>query len=398
MAFSQSIKRPSRARRKALLTMADAVDHLLRIEEINPNESRAVERAIMAVKSAVRNFTSHSTQGFRYYDAREHLVAEATIDLGEVEVTSNVVTPTTPPTWPSWMDYATIEIGGEQYKVMSYDSTTATISDGATDGTHSTAKLDHTFMRLPSDIRRRATLCDGSRDYPIVDVPGGLVHSWQSYYDWVRSAANPRAFASITGDERFQGELLLTLWPPYTVRKTLSLFYERYPELCEVHRYGTGTVSVTGDSTTVTASSSVFTSDHVGSMLVICVDDSTEIQKPLASQSLVQHKRVIVGVTNGTTATLDADLGSDNVTARTFYISDIIDVQPGPQVDAMLRLCEYEICRQSKSKDANNRYMEFRYQMEIAMADDSRYKDIYDSSPMVSADYDIGNVDGRPDL
>lgn len=396
MPSSPIIKRPTRARRRNLLNLADVVDHVLRVEEVNPDERRSVERAVIAAKSAVRNFVSHSTSGFRYYDSRDHLVFNPTYSVGEVTAASSVLTPTVAPTWPSWIAFGTIQLGDSQYVVLDSDATTVTIDEGVSDGVYQNVKLDHAYVQLPSSFRRRGSLADGTQSYPIIDVPQGVLQSWSTYYDLARSAGNTRVFGAITGDQRFQGELMLAVWPPFQATKTLSLYYERYPELCETHRYGSGTVTVVGDSTTATASSGIFTEDHVGSMLVVGTDGEAEIRSSLSSQDLAQYKRIITGFTSSTVVTIDSVLSSSDVTARAFYISDVIDVQPGPQVDAVLRLAEYEFSRQSKSKSASQRFAEFRLQMDIAMADDSRYRDIIDQQSSFDGAYGIGSVESRP--
>lgn len=391
-----AISRPIRYRRPRLLTMADAVDRVLRCDEINPGETRSVERAVLAVRSAVGSFASYSTQGFKYYDARARLVLEATDSIGEITVSNGTVTPTVATTWPSWIDYSALRVSNKSYPVLSHTGTTLQV-DTLPNGTYTTSSLEQIFVRLPQNFRRRGSLTDNTNSYPIDDVSSGRLQSWADYRDWARSSSQ-RGFAAASMDERFQGELMLAVWPPYPTRKELNMFYERYPAPCETHRFGSGTVTVVG--TTATASASVFTEDHVGSALVISTSSNAEIRSSLSSLDIVVGQRVITDYTSGTVVTLDAGFSSDvleSFTTRAFYISDIVDVMPGPMMEAFLRLCEHELARQSKSKSTSRRFAEFRAQLELSMADDVRYKDSADDGYRgYGLGYGVGEVDGTP--
>jgi len=391
------IPRPQRSTRRRLLTVADAVDHLLRVEELKAGQPRNVDRCVFALKAALNSFVTYSPQGFRYYDSRRVLIPGVSVDLGTVVVSSNVATPSVAPTWPSWVAYGHLHAGKQSFAILSTDATTATM-DNMPDGTYTNVKLDQIFIPLPDDFRRRGSLSDGDDYIPIVDVPAGILQSWQDYYDWVRSAASPRVFAAISGDQRFQGELLLAIWPPYAEAAKLSLFYERYPGRIDYNRAGTG--QATTSSTTVTAPASTFVDEHVGATINFSNGTSADWTSPLADPTTFLAQRVITAVASGTTATIDAALTDDiGGAGNTFYISDILDVMPGPMTDAFLRLAEYELTRASKSDKAPVKFMEFRQQLEIAMTDDSRYRDSVDDGPFAwSTSFGIGSVTGRPDL
>lgn len=389
------IPRPSRTRRTEILTLADAVDRVLRIEEINSSESRAVERAVLAVQSALNSFVSYSTQGFRFYDGRYSLVTSAPITIATITVVSNTVTPGAL-SQPDWMDMAHLRIAGQSYPVNSYSNSSFTVDGTLPDGTYANAVLERLFYPIPQDFRRRGSFSDNANYYQVIDVPGGVLQSWQDYYDWARTVTSPRVFGAISNDQRFHGQMMLMIWPPYTGEVRLNMFYERYPASCRVHRVGTSTVSTTGR--TATALTSVFKPDHVGSVLVVCESNDTDITNPLSSLDLVHAKRIITDYTSGTVVTLDQALDAD-VATRTFYITDPVDVQPGAQTEAFLRLCEYEFCRQSRSKHSKERYSDFMEALLIAMADDSRYRDIFDDvDSLGDGVFTLGEVTGRPDL
>lgn len=130
------IPRPARSRRTILLTLADAVDHVLRIEEVNPGETRAVERARLAVRSALSTFVSYCTQGFKYYNARHPIEINASISLSQITVLSNTVTASGWSDFPEWMDVAHLRVDGQSYEVTSYGASTFTVDGTLADGTY----------------------------------------------------------------------------------------------------------------------------------------------------------------------------------------------------------------------------------------------------------------------
>jgi hypothetical protein len=392
------IPRPDRFRRRRLLTLADVVDRLLRMDEVNPGEPRAIERSILAAQAALSNFLSYTTSGFKYYDARAKLLLEPLIQLGGFSVTGGVVSPDDATVWPDWILQGVLRVGQQSYPVLAYGGGTITVDASIPDGTYTAGILEHVFIRLPQDFRRRGSIVDGREQYPVEDVSAGILQSWSDYFDWA-SSSSQRVFAAMTINQRFQGELMLAVWPGFTVRKELSMFYERYPQPIETHRAGAGTISVTG--TTVTATGYSFVEDHVGSALVIATGNEADIRKSLSAASLVQAQRVIVQRNSATEVVIDAPLSnnlSETFGTRTFYISDIVDVMPGSMTESFVRLAEYEVARQSTNKSASSRMKEFMEANLLAMADDSRYKSSADDDPFryPFSGYGLGDVDTRP--
>jgi hypothetical protein len=392
------IPRPDRFRRRRLLTFADVVDRLLSISEVNPSEPRAVERCILAAQAALSNFLSYTTSGFKYYDSRARLVLEPQITLGAFSVESGVVTTDDSVEWPSWILQGVLRIAQQAYPVLSYADGTLTVDASIPDGDYTSGVLEHVFVRVPQDFRRRGSIVDGKQQYPVEDVSAGILQSWSDYFDWA-SSSSQRVFAALTINQRFQGELMMAVWPSFTVRKELSMFYERYPQPLETHRAGAGTVSITG--TTVTATGFSFVDDHVGSAITIATGNEADIRKSRSSASLVQAQRVIVQRNSATEVVLDAPLStnlSETFSNRTFYISDIVDVMPGSMAESFLRLAEYEVARQSTTKSASRRMNEFMEANLLAMADDSRYKSSADDDPFryPFSGYGLGDVDTRP--
>jgi hypothetical protein len=105
---------------------------------------------------------------------------------------------------------------------------------------------------------------------------------------------------------------------------------------------------------------------------------------------------VITSVVSPTEITIDQPIASAPVEDRRFYVSDIVDVKPGPMSEAFLRLAEYELLRQSKREAAPKKYQEFIAQLNIAMADDIRYDSSVDGQWPSSGGLQWGEVNGRP--
>ena len=385
------ITRPQRTRRKRLKTLADAVDRLLRMDEINPAETRAVARAIEAVKTAIGNFSSYSASGFKYYNANARLYLGGTITIGAGSIASNILTPTVVPTWPDWVLYGHIRFNEQSYAVISQSGDTLLLDGEIENDNYTSITLEQMVVPLPGNFRRRGSIVDKNNFYPVSDVPAGILQSWQDYWEWARSSANPRIFGAVSGEERYMGELLMTIWPPYTTDVVLNMYYERYPDPCETHRFGTGLATVSG--TTVTSTVAEFKADHVGSAIMFSTGATNEITKSLSSADLELGQRVITAYTNTTTVEIDETISA---TGRAYYISDFVDAMPGPMTDALLRLCEYEMIRQSRGDSGRvaTRRKEFEEQLLLSMADDARYKDSVDDYEFEG--YGVGNVEARP--
>jgi len=384
------LPRPARSRRQALLTMADVVDRILLMEEINPSEAKALARAVDATKAAMRNFVSYSLQGFRYYHGRSKVILPGVVSLGTITVSAGEIT--TSETLPDWNAYGHVQVGDKYYPVTSGNADPMTVDD-LPDGSY-TANLVQLFLPLPDDFRRRGSLSDSRMLWPIEDMSASTLQCLQDYFSWVNVSGSSRSFAAVTIDQRFQGALMLGVYPPYLTRTELSLFYERYPSPLVFHRDTGALVGV--DGTTVTAASASFKADHLGATISIGVDDDIEMTKPLSDPSLVEAQRVITEVVSGVEVKIDQPVSSTAITDRRFYVSDVVDVKPGPMSEAFLRLAEYELLRQSKREAAPKKYQEFLVQMNLCMADDIRYDSAVDGQWPASGGVQWGEVNGRP--
>jgi hypothetical protein len=389
--------RPAMDRKTPLLTLASVVDHLLLLDEINPAEPRSVDRASKAARDALSSFASYSTHGFRYYESRAKIIMPGTLAIGTITVTDGVFEVDGSVTIPDWAPLAHVRIdrsANKVYPVLLVNGQNLTV-ETLTDGTYSNVYLEQLFFPLPRNFRRRGTLSDGVNNYPIEDMSGGAFQGLQDYYRWIGAGEFGRRFSAITMDQRNQGDLMLSVWPPFENRVELSMFFERYPESMKHHRVGNtaATLGVTG--ATATSSHAIFNSSHVGAAITIGTTNDQELLKSLASESLVETQRIIRYVTSATQVILDTPLDA-SVSNRAFYISDIVDVQPGVMTEAFKRLAEHELLRQTKGSKADQKLQEFIRNLQMTQADDARYKPSVDpySTPVGGVQW--GSVNGRP--
>lgn len=384
-------------RKTPLLTLAAVVDHLLLLDEINPAEPRSVDRASKAAKDALASFASYSTQGFRYYESRAKIVMPGNVSLGTIAVSNGIFTMPNGFTIPSWANLGHVRIdrnSNKVYPILLVNGQAITV-DTLANGTYTNTYLEQLFHPLPRNFRRRGTLSDGKNNYPVEDMSGGSFQSFQDYYRWIGFSEFDRRFSAVTMDQRSQGDLMLSVWPPFDDRVELSMFFERYPEALKHHRVGNSaaTLSVTG--ATATSSHAIFTDSHVGAAITIGLTNDQELLKSLASDALVDTQRIIRYVTSSTQVILDTPLASP-ISNRAFYISDIVDVQPGIMTEAYKRLAEYELLRQTKGSKVDKKLQEFMTALQMTQADDSRYKQSVDpfASPVGGVQW--GEVRGRP--
>jgi hypothetical protein len=389
--------RPAMDRKNPLLTLASVVDHLLLLEEINPAEPRSVDRATKAAREALNSFTSYSTQGFRYYESRAKIVLPGSVSLGSITVSNGQFTMGNAFTMPSWAPLAHVRIdraSNKVYPILLVNGQTITV-DTLENGTYANVYMEQLFFPLPRNFRRRGTLSDGKNNYPIEDMSGGSFQSLQDYYRWIGFSELDRRFSAITMDQRNQGDLMLSIWPPFQDRMELSMFFERYPEAMKHHRVGNSAATIGVTGATATSSHAIFDSSHVGAALVIGINNDQELIKSLSSDSLVQTQRIIRYVSSSTQVILDSPVDA-SLSNRAFYISDIVDVQPGVMTEAYKRLAEYELLRQTKGSKADKKLEEFIRQLQMTQSDDARYKASVDPYNTPHMGYQWGTVTGRP--
>lgn len=395
---TQQLPRPVRTLRATRLTYADVVDHLLLSDNIRASETKALNRVKRAVLAANDGFASYSDAGFKNYYVQRRLLAGGAVTLPSISVDANKVVTVTGATLPTWLKYAHLKIDRDHYPVTVDPGTGTSFTIGEADelaaGTYTTASLEQMFLPLPLDFRRRGSITEGRNRYPISDTHASTLIGWRDFYNWSRASASARVFGSITTDVRFQGGFMLAMWPAFNEDTVIVLFYERYPRPLLNHRVFNGAGTITASGSTVTSTNSVFLDKHLGSIIVAAADNATDIQTAGADPDLGVESRVITEVTSATGVEVDSEwtLGS----ARSYYITDPVDVLSGPQEQAFIRLAEWELSRQMHSKQTPEKRQEFERAMLLAMSDDARYSGPAGSKGEEWVGSTQGDVDARP--
>jgi hypothetical protein len=295
-----------------------------------------------------------------------------TVNLGTITASNGLVTGTF--NLPTWTDLGHLRVGQHSYPVVGQDGQGGVFVDATLpNGTHASAILEQVFFPLPKNFRRRGRISDRGQQLDIEDLSGSVLQSLYDHLNWINNSGRNRSFSAITVDQRYQGELMLMVWPPYGTRAELDLFYERYPEPLDVHRTAIASLGVSGN--VATAGSAVFTDKHVGCAITIGLNNDIELTKPLSNPALAEAQRIILRVNSSTEAVLDANVSDSAISNRAAYVSDVVDVLKGPMSEAYLRLAEYELLRQARHKSAQLRQVEFMQQLAIAMQDDNRSRE-----------------------
>jgi hypothetical protein len=123
--------------------------------------------------------------------------------------------------------------------------------------------LYHDGYLLPADFSRQDTaIYEGNF--------GGLEYSDPTSYLWnqrfVQSAGTPQCY-TIVGSRAYPGLLEARFFPFPVETRTIGFIYQRQPRTIQLQGLTTGTVSVTQNSTTVTANGFVFPSTCPGAIL-----------------------------------------------------------------------------------------------------------------------------------
>ena len=400
------IPRPNRNRRQILPTFADAVDRVMRVENISIDDTRAINRIAEGVRSALEMFATYSDAGFKYYHDRYVFNAPGAEMLAALTIAADgTVTVNSGETLPTWLEYGHLRLGTDRTGIRWLPVVDALVGnntqfvinnyEGAIEaGTHEEVWIEQSLLPLPSRFRRRGVLIDGNDRFEVQDVSADKLHLYQDWYEWSRSVNRPRLFAAITNDSRWQGAQFLALWPAYANDTQLSMFWERYPHELDFHRVGAGLVSTTGSSNIVNSDTAEFDSLHIGTTFNWGTDE--EIRKPGSFASLRTSQRMVVAVNSPTQIQLDQAVTIP--TPSPFYLSDPLDLRRGTMSEAFYRMCEYEIARQLKRPSGHLavRRREWIDAFELAMADDDKAQSTMSSMGQPDAVYStIGRVNLR---
>jgi len=349
------------ARRPLMVTLQDAVNHVLRSADLSANEPEAKSAALRAVRYACDNIVVYHR--WKAYQAYTTVMINGPYTTGSVSYSSSTgIVTLTGGSWPDWARYGELRMGSQEHSVVEVISATqiklAERSRPAKDISSSTFKLIQRRAPLPMDFKSGNKVFEVDDELEVRNVGSGTLSEMQARFN---ETASTYDVSAVTGDPRFYG-YFLNVSPAPQGDVYFRLLYDRYPRTPEI-------LAVSGNATsasqTVTAVSSVFTERHVGALLRFGSAD------PMDGDGSIVAERIITGVTSGTVATIDLPLTVGTATA--FVISDAIDAPTAPMRTAILRLAEYEFNRFAGSKKAPSLERDFRMALDAAMVDDSRY-------------------------
>lgn len=378
------LRRPETTRRPLTMTLLDAVNHVLRSGDVTMSQPDAKAAGLRAVRFACGNIASYHR--WKAYQAYTTVMIHGPYSTGTITYSSSTgVVTLTGGTWPDWAQYGELRIGSDEYAVSEVVSSTevklADRSRPSEDISSTTFRLIQRRAPLPLDFKAGSKVFEVSDELEVTNVGDGTLAQMQARYNETASSYDVSA---ITGDPRFYG-YFLNVSPAPQANTYFRMLYDRYPRSPEILNV-VGEASSSG--TTLTASTSIFTERHIGSLIRFGIVD------PYDGDGSISAERIITAVSSGTSATIDLPLTLDQMAV---VISDPIDAPSEPMRTAILRLAEYEFNRFSGSDKRKQLERDWIMSLEAAMVDDNRY-----SGPMsgeaicVSPRSIVGEVNVRP--
>ena len=348
------------------LTYQDAVDHTFRYLGGGPSDVVLADIRL-AVDSAYRELYGAHNWTYYYKHGRINTVSPYTTGTIDCVASTRTVT-LSGGTWPSWAEAAYIRVGTSIHRVLSVtdpatlvlDPTLCPVADIVA-GTPYTIYKDSYI--LPDDF---LATDQGSYENSF----GGLTYThpreWLFTQRYIYQSGMPQAF-TITGEERYPGKLLLRIFPIPTDAKTIDFIYKRAPRSLKYSSVTSGTVSLSGDA--LTFSASVLNADMVGSVIRI----SSNTKTPTAGVGLnpPAFEAKIRSVASSTTATLDTSSGTA-YSGAAYIISDPIDIEQQSMSTALLRCCEMMIGMGRVLKDKPDTRVQYLAALAQAKDRDSR--------------------------
>lgn len=362
-----------------VVTFTDMVEELLDSHEL-PRTELNLRNAIRAVQEAYRYLSS--CYDWSYYQQRTIFPTVASYSTGTIAVdytggaNERMVT-LTDGTWPSWAAFGKITIDGTTYTVSTRESDTIiTLSPNSTPQSDVASGTTYTLFRdtyqLPVDFKRLTRLMDVDNESQIEIVTSGTHQVTQLGY--FQSPGQPWQ-ACIQGDGEYYGSLSLSFSPPPSAIREYDLLYVRQPRPLNIEKYSTGTVTISGSSTTVTGNSTTFPEDCVGSIIRIS-DSATEPTSVAGTSANVANRyyaqRTITARASATSLTIDATVSTSTLTAVGYVISDPIDIEHHSMFGALRMLAVAEYLRLARRAEFRAYKQDAMQEVRMAMENDSR--------------------------
>lgn len=327
-----------------LITYQDLVDHLLRHGAGGAQDAVSVG-IYGAIQTAYRDLLYGRTWNYYYAQYEIPLVAPYSTGTVEFDYTGGayerVLTLTTG-TWPTWAAYGKVVIAGiiydvEDRKSNSQITLTSNSNPGADVSSGTSYSLYRTTYTLPPDYR-------GSFSPVLESSQGQLKYITPDQWTQLEiSNRTPGQTANWTllGDPNLYASMAIVVHPATATAERMRFVYQRAPRQLRYHSYGaerTGTVTVSAGGTAVTGSSTLFTADHIGSVLRF--GTTSDVPTGMAGLNIYKEQQTISAVGSATGLTLASAI-TNAYTSVKYTISDPIDVYPGA-INALFRGIEYQ--------------------------------------------------------
>lgn len=356
-----------------MLTYIDAVSHV--IDYLSGGMSDMVKRdAARVVQAAYAELAT--IHPWTYLYTRGRLITDVPYSTGTVDYdhtggASERLMTLTGGTWPSWAGYGDIRIGQAMYRVGKRLSGTQLQIDAvlcpSEDINDSTYTLYRESYPLPTDFSSQDSLIRSIGLFSRMEYVHPRDVNAAASQCWRQGDAR---WYTILPDARHLVPLSLSIWPTPPTTTAIDYLYRRSPRALSLMVASSGTLAMTANATTVTASTSVFTSAMVGSVIRVFLGSTVPPEGGLYGGATV-HEAVIKEVASGTSATL-AVAAPSTVAAAPYLISDPIDIDLHAMRNVFLRGCEMQAGLTRTLKDKPSAKAAYDVALGLARDADSR--------------------------
>jgi len=390
------VRAPEFNQSASLLTLADAVDHVLMAFGINSSTSGRQARA--AVYEAYRDLPDY--HHWRYYKRRASINTIASQTTGTVEYDSSPrILTLTGATWPVTSRYMGVVIGTGVYKIQGRTSSTEVLlhpeqcppGDIAAGTSY---ELFKSVYHLPAGYRQGGRLQPISEStWPTYRNPEGLLDYMVHNY----SPSSQPDWYTIRQSEDFMGSMCVEFAPPPNTERTYDFYYSSSPRPFQLfsssNEYTTGTISASGNA--ITGSGTAFTSSMAGCVIRTSSSASspTGIYGRHNLDNPYDEQRVIQSVTSGTELYVDQAF-TNTVSGAKYSICSPVDLDVYSMATLFLKMCEYTFARMTMRDDADLRKQRVIQQLRVAIAADNKRTTIGESDQVYYdslADLNRGN-------
>ena len=302
------------------------------------------------------------------------LVTKDQYSTGTIAYTNSTLTVTlTTGTFPSWAGRGWLLIDNKSYRIATRSSGSAVILDANNNpGADIASGTEYTLYQqeylVPFDCANITTCWDATSRFRLA---GTTPDSFEGQVKSMYEAGTPQYF-TVTGDPWVKGAMCLKFYPIPSDARQIAYVYDRTQQPLRVWKYNTGTVKISAGTTALTGTSTVFTSNMVGT--VIRFGTTTTEPTSLEGTSPYLEERVITSVESATTATLDEAVDS-TYTAVKYVVSDLIDVEPTAMRTAVINCSALHFARErnADSNELSRRTTAYVDALRLAMQADRRF-------------------------